>query len=261
MTFKYIRSRQNPIPAPTGMPIPSPTVNPSPSPTPQPTIAAFTPTDAPTPFDCPDLCISQPCQYCDEVEGCEWYHFKTGCVQCDISGGYFKVKANGADICNYACVQCQEIFGDECLQCHDGIGCSQCESGYELTYYSECGLKYCEPIIDPPTPNPTSRPTNVPVIGGGYGQCPDLCNPLGDACDCINQVSNCIVCNQGSGCAQCDYGYFKPGYNGEYNCLSCTQFAGAECQFCQDGQGCGQCVPGYHPEAISSCGLKVCVLN
>ena len=185
----------------------------------------------------PDLCDSQPCQ-CDEVGGCEWYHFKTGCTQCDVSGGYFKVETNGADAYNYPSSQCQEVFGDECLQCQDGIGCSQCESGYELTYYDGCGLKYCKPIVDPPTPNPTKRPTSFPLIGGGrYGECPSLCNPLGDACDCDNEVSNCQVCHQGSGCVQCGYGYFRPTYDGKYNCLSCSQFAGVGCQFCQEGQG------------------------
>ena len=141
-----------PTTMPTDEPTPAPTDSPTPAPTDIPTVEptdpTFSPTNAPTPFDCPDLCDSQPCQ-CDEVGGCEWYHFKTGCTQCDISGGYFKVRTNGVDAYNYPCSQCQEIFGDECLQCQDGIGCSQCEFGYELTYYDGCGLNYCKPIIDP----------------------------------------------------------------------------------------------------------------
>ena len=215
------------------------------------------PTSAPTPFNCPDLCDNEPCQ-CDEVGGCELYHFKTGCLQCDNSGGYFRVRTSGDDAYNFPCMQCQEVFGNECLNCNDNTGCSQCASGYVLTYYDECGLNYCQAYIDSPTPRPTSNP----VLGGdGFGQCPDLCNEFGGVCDCDTQISNCQVCNQGSGCGQCESGYFKPSNNGNYDCLSCNEFAGTACQFCQDGQGCGQCLQGYHLEVVDECGLRVCQSN
>ena len=77
-------------------------------------------------------------------------------------------------------------------------------------------------------------------------------------CDCHNEVNpfTCRVCNQGSGCGQCENGFFKLNYN--HQCISCDNTFGDSCMFCQDFNGCGQCKQGYNRVYSNLCDVFIC---
>lgn len=88
-----------------------------------------------TPQLCDDVpqCNDDPCD-CDEVENCRICH-PNGCDECE--SGYFKKDYD------YHCVQCQEVFGTDCMHCADFHGCQQCATGVR-TFDYDCGLWYCK---------------------------------------------------------------------------------------------------------------------
>lgn len=86
--------------------------------------------------ECENLskCENSPCGI-GEVEFCTNFDYN-GCSQCH--NGYFK-KDN-----DYPCINCQQVFGSQCLFCQDYNGCAQCENGFNRVYNSECGLWECQ---------------------------------------------------------------------------------------------------------------------
>ena len=83
----------------------------------------------------------------------------------------------------------------------------------------------------------------------------NFCNYSPQVCDC-NEVNNCQVCNQGSGCSQCESRYFKRNY--DQQCLQCQEIFGDACMHCTDFLGCQQCKDGYTRTYDTECNLWFC---
>ena len=151
---------------------------------------------------------------------------------------------------DYYCSNCQEVFGDTCLSCVDGSGCTECDYGYELTYNEECDEFFCD--IESCGPAPTMCDKNIDYYG-----CPVACNYYGRPCNCYEECQFCAYgeCKE-NGCNQCKEGYFKKSYN--YPCIDCQKMFGDKCMFCQDFNGCGQCKQGSLRVFDSICGLYKC---
>ena len=138
------------------------------------------------------------------------YQNGNGCVQC--SNSYFQFSRD------YPCMQCQEIFGNQCLHCTSGTpngehngGCQQCISN---DYYRD----------------------NIIDVGNNnlsYYYCKE------SKCSYNNmQITHCSVCNNEK-CSQCINGYFKINDL----CLDCfnSSVTGNNCLHCSDNNGCQQC--------------------
>ena len=198
----------NPTAAPTGEPTHNPTALPIDNPTAVPTSEPSDyPTESPTaPFICPSACGLDPytCA-CDDIsDGCQLYDYDIGCIYC--RDGYFRINAY------YPCSNCQSVFGNECVSCYDGQGCTRCAPGYELARDKDCNLHYCRPWDSRSIPTSTAP------------SCPLECENSPCGCD---EVSNCQHCFEHSGCIQCQNGYFKP--NDNQDCSHCQTHAGSGC--------------------------------
>ena len=172
---------------------------------------------------CPDKCLYDPCS-CDVVgdsEFCRICH-PNGCDQCE--NGYFKKDYD------YPCENCYDTFGEGCLSCQDFDGCGQCAPGYERVFEERCQLWTCKM-------HPLSTTTDDDNVIG----CLDIPTCTNNPCDC-SEALNCRVCNSGSGCGQCEDGYFKMSDSSQ--CVSCNSLFGENCLFCQNSNGCGQCGNG-----------------
>ena len=237
-----INPTPGPTPNPTPVPSPLPTTDPTPGPTPNPTLrptpnpTAVHPTSAPT-FVAP--CEQDPCDCLVEDMFCSLCHPGQGCAQCaGINGQYFKLDWN------YPCVSCTETFGEECLQCQDFHGCSQCAQGYQLVLFDENeDVWHCQS-----EPTPVEPESTVPsTCTDGISQCPSTnCAGAGDNPFCAGQ--------QSWGCSNCQSGYFMKSH--QYPCVPCGDLEG--CQSCSDWQGCTSCQFGYTWYWNQECGIGMC---
>ena len=112
-------------------------------------------------------CSQDPCD-CEKNEYCRVCHESSGCSQCIGNNGEYFFKDS-----NYPCVNCSEIFGDECQFCQNYIGCAQCDNENFIRIYDEIESLYF---------------------------CQHCQNTFGD---------NCIFCQDEIGCGQCTNGYTR----------------------------------------------------
>ena len=112
-----------------------------------------------------DRCVNTPCASWEKGL-CLIYHNPPGCDQCINTGTNFKIDYN------HPCVNCQSIFGNQCLGCNDFLGCCQCNpiNSYTLVKDDCSDLWYCKPS------------------------------------PCLNPDNHCQVCNNDK-CSQCVYPY------------------------------------------------------
>ena len=82
----------------------------------------------------PDACENNTCD-CSEDSFCSVCQSHGLCSQC--MSGYFKLNNN------YACTNCQEVFGNGCMFCQDFNGCGQCGNGFTRTYDSLYNVHFC----------------------------------------------------------------------------------------------------------------------
>ena len=189
-------------------------------------------------------CLNDPCT-CDELTNGNVCNEgdSGGCSQCD--NGYFKKGSQ------YSCANCDDVFGDNCLVCQDFHGCAQCADGSILTYEERCDVYYCKEF--------TPAPTTALVIDITDNHCKIeeyLCDDEnGRDCFC-SELSDCNICNNNSGCDQCENGYFK--VNNKYNCASCYEIFGDNCLFCQDFRGCAQRKDGCQAVLDNDCNVWYC---
>ena len=103
--------------------------------------------------------------------------------------------------------------------------------------YDPYKIEYCSKYIDN---GGCPDPCRYSYGGSSYGG--------STSCDCtypggIDADPHCVNCQSprygGSGCIQCEYGYFKPKEN--YKCVHCQGLFGDGCLHCADNVGCQQC--------------------
>ena len=91
--------------------------------------------------------------------------------------------------------------------------------------------------------------------------CPSACDNDPCHC-VVSQVGKCMmetcVHMNNSGCNQCYPGYFKKDYN--YPCVGCNDTFGSDCLVCTDFLGCAQCFHGVRTYD-RQCGLFFCSIK
>ena len=230
-------------------------------------------------------CDNDPCDCgADGAEATEDFlcHIchSNGCDECEDVGTNWKLDYN------YPCVNCQEIFGVECLFCQDFNGCGQCASDYvrvydeqEDIYYCELctdlygegcivcqqqgcgqcdddhtlvtnddGVKVCEDVA--PEVSPTPKPTPTP-------ECTVTSIDHCTVDNCVGQNPNCAG-QQSWGCPNCDSGYFQISH--DIACIACSSIDNCDqSSGCSDWTGCNSCEEGFTRHWDHDCAFYVCV--
>lgn len=137
---------------------------------------------------------------------------------------------------DYPCVACDII--DNCDQCSNWEGCTQCADGFHDEWNQDCGFRTC--IED------------EQIVCDTAFVCPSQCS--NNPCNSDELDGNCQVYNEGTGCSQCVNNYFRIGFN--YQCTHCQDTFGAACLHCENEHGCQQCSDNYYRLFDENCGSK-----